>query len=267
MPAGVVQNSWEDAENVPIRTLKVSPKRAKIEARAGPIWHYVALRGTRAPTTCSGGGGVAPSSRARAPGLSQARSVFRTPPWARRSTKRGGERLTGASDPRRTALFSIEYRAEQRSHQVSQLCALRAGGTRGRFEVLTFVVAARQEDGLRVVLRETRATRVPAPGEAANEEIRIALPGSATCWLSARVLESGEFDDDGSGCDIISGRFGNGEGKWRLSVTASGGDIQVMSLLMSSTGHLTNLSASVGAWSEEHFLPLFLPVPGRLLTH
>ena len=33
---------WEDAENVPIRTLKVSPKRAKIEARAGPIWHYVA---------------------------------------------------------------------------------------------------------------------------------------------------------------------------------------------------------------------------------
>ena len=98
-------------------------------------------------------------------------------------------------------------------------------------------------------------------GEAANEEMRIALPGSAACWLSARVLESGEFDDDGSGCDIISGRFGNGEGKWRLSVTASGGDIQVMSLLMSSTGHLTNLSASVGAWSEEHILPLFLPVP------
>ena len=33
---------WVDAENVPIRTLKVSRKRAKIGARAGPIWHYVA---------------------------------------------------------------------------------------------------------------------------------------------------------------------------------------------------------------------------------
>ena len=37
---------WEDAENVPVRTMKVSPKRAKIAGRAGPIWHYVALRGT-----------------------------------------------------------------------------------------------------------------------------------------------------------------------------------------------------------------------------
>ena len=26
--------------------MKVSPKRAKIAGRAGPIWHYVALRGT-----------------------------------------------------------------------------------------------------------------------------------------------------------------------------------------------------------------------------
>ena len=44
---------WVDAENVPIRTMKVSRKRAKIGARAGPIWHYVALRGTRAPPTCT----------------------------------------------------------------------------------------------------------------------------------------------------------------------------------------------------------------------
>ena len=38
----VVQHVWVDAENVPIRTMKVSRKRAKIGARAGPIWHYVA---------------------------------------------------------------------------------------------------------------------------------------------------------------------------------------------------------------------------------
>ena len=34
-------------------TTLVSRKRAKIGARAGPIWHYVALRGTRAPPTCT----------------------------------------------------------------------------------------------------------------------------------------------------------------------------------------------------------------------
>ena len=44
----------------PFRTMKGSPKRAKIGARAGPIWHYAALRGTRSTPTCSGGG-VVPS--------------------------------------------------------------------------------------------------------------------------------------------------------------------------------------------------------------
>ena len=34
--------------------------QAEIGARAGPIWHYVALRGTRSTSTCSGGG-VVPS--------------------------------------------------------------------------------------------------------------------------------------------------------------------------------------------------------------
>ena len=48
---GVAGEFWEDAENVPVRTMKVSPKRAKIAGRAGPIWHYVALRGTRVPPT------------------------------------------------------------------------------------------------------------------------------------------------------------------------------------------------------------------------
>ena len=43
---GVAGEFWEDAENVPVRTMKVSPKRAKIAGRAGLIWHYVALRGT-----------------------------------------------------------------------------------------------------------------------------------------------------------------------------------------------------------------------------
>ena len=68
---------WEDAENVPIRTLKVSPKRAKIEARAGPIWHYEALGGTRVPPTCSGGGGGTHSLHRLKPKHDR---VFRTRP-------------------------------------------------------------------------------------------------------------------------------------------------------------------------------------------
>ena len=56
----------------------------------------------------------------------------------------------------------------------------------------------------------------------------------ASRTLSAEELESGE----GEG---LSGALGVGTGKWRLSV-ASGQPVQVMSLLSSPTGHLTNLS-------------------------
>ena len=98
-------------------------------------------------------------------------------------------------------------------------------------------------------------------GEAADEEVRLSLPGGAACRLGAKALESGTPDDDGSGCHIRSGRFGNGQGEWRLAITATGGDVQVMSLLANPAGHLTNLSASAGDRSGEHVLPLLLPVP------
>ena len=98
-------------------------------------------------------------------------------------------------------------------------------------------------------------------GEPESEEVRLSLPGGTACWLGARELESGASDDGGSGCDIISGRLGNGQGRWRLSVAATGGDVQVMSLLTNPTGHLTNLSASDGVKSGAYTLPLFFPVP------
>ena len=97
-------------------------------------------------------------------------------------------------------------------------------------------------------------------GEAASEEVRLSLRGGTACWLNAVELESGESDNDGSGCDIISGRLGNGQGRWRLSVAAAGGDILVMSVLSSPTGHLTNLSGTDGIKSGAYTLPIFLPV-------
>ena len=98
-------------------------------------------------------------------------------------------------------------------------------------------------------------------GEAARDEVRLSLPGGTACWLDARVLESGTLDGDGSGCDIISGRLGSGKGRWRLSVAATGGDIQVMGLLFHPGGSVSNLSASGGVGSGTHTLPLVLPIP------
>ena len=64
--------------------------------------------------------------------------------------------------------------------------------------------------------------------------VMLSLPGGAARAWTARELESGE----GEG---LSGALGDGTGKWRLRLS-SGVPIQVMSLLASPTGHLTNVS-------------------------
>ena len=64
-------------------------------------------------------------------------------------------------------------------------------------------------------------------------EVRLVLAAGAARMLSAQQIEEGGTDFDG--------QFGDGVGKWRLSVSADR-PIQVMSLMQSATGHLTNLS-------------------------
>ena len=63
--------------------------------------------------------------------------------------------------------------------------------------------------------------------------VRLTLPAGAAHTLTAEELEQGDRD--------ISGRFGTGSGKWQLSVSADQ-PLDVMSLLFSRTGNLTNLS-------------------------
>ena len=58
------------------------------------------------------------------------------------------------------------------------------------------------------------------------------MPAQASRTFSARQLESGEG---------VGGALGTGTGKWRLLVKSEQ-PIEVMSLLSSPTGHLTNLS-------------------------
>ena len=74
-------------------------------------------------------------------------------------------------------------------------------------------------------------------------EVRIALPAGESRMVSSQQLESGD--------DSIAGRLGNGTGKWTLFVSA-GRPIQVMSLLQSPDGNLTNLSRTP---YETHSLP------------
>ena len=64
--------------------------------------------------------------------------------------------------------------------------------------------------------------------------VRLRLPAGAAVTLSARELESG--------AGRLTGRLGDGVGKWRLTVTADR-PLLVMSLLHATqTGHLANLS-------------------------
>ena len=71
--------------------------------------------------------------------------------------------------------------------------------------------------------------------------VRLSLPANGARRISAQHLESG-----GAG---LAGRLGAGTGKWQLSIT-SDGTIEVVSILQSPTGHLSNLSTTPGGAIE-----------------
>ena len=85
-------------------------------------------------------------------------------------------------------------------------------------------------------------------------EVRLSLPANGARHVSVQQLESGAAG--------LSGRLGDGTGKWQLFVTADE-DIEVLSLFQTPTGHLTNLSVPGRGRSPSiptlHFLPLFRP--------
>ena len=101
----------------------------------------------------------------------------------------------------------------------------------------------RQVSLLRLVNDGTAAAQVAISGVddrgAAGGEVSATVPAGRSLTLSAAQLESG------SGPGVVSGALGDGAGKWRLTVR-SDRPIDVMSLLRSPTGHLTNLSTAPG---------------------
>ena len=81
-------------------------------------------------------------------------------------------------------------------------------------------------------------------GESPGTAVRLTVPARGARTVTARELESEEAR--GESARDLDGALGDGAGKWRLAVT-SDRDIDVMSLLASPTGHLTNLSTAPGA--------------------
>ena len=80
-------------------------------------------------------------------------------------------------------------------------------------------------------------------GASPGTQVRLSVPARGARELTARELESNEAR--GEAAQDIDGALGEGAGKWRLVVT-SDRPIEVMSLLASPTGHLTNLSTAPG---------------------
>ena len=81
--------------------------------------------------------------------------------------------------------------------------------------------------------------------------VRLSLPAGRARTITAQQLERGEG---------LSGRLGDGVGKWQLTVEANTA-IQVMNLLDAPTGNLANLSSLDvdSVLVQSGILPLFLP--------
>ena len=80
---------------------------------------------------------------------------------------------------------------------------------------------------------EVRIEGIDGGGRSGREAVEVEVPARA-----ARTLDAAELESGGSG---FAGALGTGTGKWQL-VVSSEQAVEVMSLLSSPTGHLTNLS-------------------------
>ena len=142
-------------------------------------------------------------------------------------------RLESAADIRVTSFVRAEGGFLTSMHDV-----VPAEGNSHRVLFFNPASNTRQTSMLRLVNNgdaETEATVTGVDDEAnAGGEVRAVIPPGQAATFTAEQLEDG-----GTG---LSGRLGDGEGKWRLRVE-SDRPLRVMNLLASPGGHLTNLSS------------------------
>jgi len=98
---------------------------------------------------------------------------------------------------------------------------------------------------------EAVITGVDDLGQSPGGEVRVEAPAGAAVTVTAAELEGGSPG--------LSGRLGDGAGKWRLEVRSEA-DLIVMNLLSSLDGHLANLSGEAVEPRADgvHAVPLFL---------
>ena len=130
-----------------------------------------------------------------------------------------------------TAMHAVARRAEVGGETVHQVPIFNPGSN--RHQVSWLRVANLGDASTRVTIRAQDDAGRAAP----LGEVSLTLPAHGAKRLSAQALESGAAG--------LSGRLGVGEGKWQLAVTADG-EVEVVSLLASPTGHLSNLSTTPG---------------------
>ena len=125
---------------------------------------------------------------------------------------------------------------------VTNMDTLAPGDARG-YDIKFFNPASnnRQRSLLRLVNPnasqvDITITGLDDDGQAGIGAVRLRLAAGAAATLSAEQLEQGDGEVG------LDGRLGDGQGKWRLSVSSNMG-IWVMNLLESPSGHLSNLSA------------------------
>ena len=114
-----------------------------------------------------------------------------------------------------------------RTEAVYRVAIFNPGGNANQVSRLRFINPGAQAS-------EVTIEGVDDEGESPGGAVRLLVPAGAARTVTSRALETGEGED-------LSGSLGDGAGKWRLVVT-SDQSIQVMSLLSSPAGHLTNLS-------------------------
>ena len=145
---------------------------------------------------------------------------------------------------------------------MNALAAESRHGATWRYDVPYFQPASRGR--LRLVNPGTGAARVTITGAddrgaAGDGAVRVTVAAGAARNLTSEELEGGDDSpspaqvDDGAFAGVganVTGRLGNGTGRWRLTVS-SNRQLLVMSLLRNPDGHLVNLSHGEAGVSVE----------------
>ena len=128
-----------------------------------------------------------------------------------------------------TAMHAVARSAEVGGETVHQVPIFNPGNNRNQVSWLRLANLTGASVNVTIRGRDDEGREAPLG------EVRLTLPAHGARRISAQQLESGDTG--------LSGRLGEGEGKWQLFVTADGA-IEVVSLLQSPTGHLSNLSTT-----------------------